>query len=143
MPSRNPFEEIEEMFDRMSRQFEGFDERAERGLGKLSGFAVDVEDREDEYVVTADLPGYDEEEIGIELSEGTLHIGAEHEEETETEEEGEYLQRERRKRSASRSLRLPEAVDEEGASASYRNGVLTVTLPKAEPEDESRDIPIS
>jgi HSP20 family protein len=58
--------------------------------------------------------------------------------------DGEYLRRERRSQSMKRSISLPEEIDEEGARASYSNGVLTVTLPKLAPDytDESRGIDI-
>lgn len=76
--ARNPFSEIERMFERMSRQFEGMEESMFAGT-----VAVDVEDRGDAYVVTADLPGFDREEVRVELSGETLTIGAEHDEATE------------------------------------------------------------
>lgn len=139
--SRNPFDEIEQFFERMSGQFEGGDWPA---MGTRS-VAVDVADRGEEFVVTADLPGYDQEDIDLTLSDNTLQIGATREETTGTEEEDEthqYIQRERRRRAVSRSIRLPEAVDEEETTASYSNGVLTVTLPKRALDDEGRRIDI-
>ncbi|MFB6107197.1 MAG: Hsp20/alpha crystallin family protein [Halobacteriaceae archaeon] len=135
MSRRNPFDELERMFDRMSRQFE-----SEFGdFGELPQFdrgrpAVDVEDADSEYVVTVDLPGYDRDDIAVELREGTLHVSAERAENRETEEtrdEGRYIRRERSRESVSRAVALPEAVDEAGTSATYNHGVLTVTLPKA------------
>ena len=128
MPFRgdNPFDEIEQLFDRMSEQF---------GEGTFAGTAgsllVDVEDRDDAFVVTVDVPGFSKEEIDVTLADRTLHVRAEHEAETETS-EANFLRRERQRTSASRSVRLPGAVDEGGISATYDNGVLTVTLPKIE-----------
>lgn len=128
MPFRgdNPFDEIEQLFDRMSEQL------GEGPLAKAAGsLLVDVEDSGDAFVVTADVPGYDKEEIDVTLSDRTLRIAAEREETTE-ESEADYIRRERQRTSASRSVRLPGAVDEAGISATYDNGVLTVTLPKIE-----------
>lgn len=135
MPSRrNPFEEIEQMFDRLSRQFE---EEPFGLMGMAGSIAVDVADHDDEFVVTADLPGFDKDDIDVSLADRTLQIEADHEEE-ETEESADYLRRERNRQSMSRSLTLPESVDQEGISASLNNGVLTVTLPKREQDGGHR-----
>lgn len=130
MPIRgdNPFQEIEQLFDRMSREFGGTPFAASTG-----SVAVDVEERDDEFVVTADVPGYSKEDIEVTLADRTLRVRAEHEEETE-EGDADYLRRERRTTSASRSVRLPADVEEEGIRATYKNGVLSVTLPKRESE---------
>ena len=108
--------------------------------------SIDVADRGEEFTVTADLPGFDTEDIDVSIREDVLRIEAEHEEESEEgdEEDGRYLRKERRHQSVSRSVTLPEQVDEEAVSAEYRNGVLTVTLPKVEEQDdESHQIDIS
>ncbi|MEF8903945.1 MAG: Hsp20/alpha crystallin family protein [Haloarculaceae archaeon] len=137
----NPFEEIERMFERMSEQF------GEMQPGQLpteTGSAlVDVEDRGDAFVVTADLPGFDREDIEVELRDDTLELSASHEtaEETET---SDFVRRERRRSDVSRSIRFPEPVDAEGTSATHENGVLTVTLPKQTPEESGgTDIPVN
>jgi len=136
MPFRgeNPFEDIEQLFDRMSREFGGTSFAA--GAGSM---AVDVEDRDDAFVVTVDVPGFSKEEIDVTLADRTLHVRAEHEAETETS-EANFLRRERQRTSASRSVRLPAAVEEEGISATYKNGVLTVTLPKQEGGGQRIDV---
>ena len=136
----NPFEDIEELFDRMSRSFEG------RGVGGMSGMhdvSVDVSETDDEVVVTADLPGYEKDDIEVGVKERRLTVEAERAEESEDEGER-YLRQERTHRRVSRSVTLPEAVDEGAASATYRNGVLTVTLPKLDAgDDDSHSIDIT
>lgn len=128
MPFRgdNPFEEIEQLIERMSEQF---------GEGAFAGAAgsllVDVEDRDDAFVVTADVPGFSKDEIDVTLADRTLRIAADHEA-AEAETEADYVRRERRRTAASRSIRLPAAVEEDGITATYEHGVLTVTLPKRE-----------
>jgi HSP20 family protein len=133
----NPFDDFQEMLDRMSKQAE---EGLLRGTGAgtdLRSVPVDVMEDDEEYVVTADLPGYGTDEIELTVSDDRLSIEASTAEETETEEEDSgmrYHRRERRQRSISRTVRLPGEVDEESVSARYANGVLTVTLPKRDDE---------
>lgn len=147
MSSRsNPFEELEHLFERMSRQFDDATRmwETESPFGQLSGemksMSIDLVESDDEFVVTADLPGFERDEVEIQVTDHTLRIEAEHEEVTEESEE-EYLRRERRHESMRRSIRLPDEVDKEGVSARMKNGVLTVTLPRLEAE-EARSIDI-
>lgn len=130
--TRNPFEEIEELVERMSKGFDG-------GMATTLGerVPVDVLDADEEYVVTADLPGFDSDDIDVTLDGGVLRIEADRDteagsEETTTGERGtdRYLYHERTLESVSRTVRLPEPVDEEGVTANHSNGVLTVELPK-------------
>lgn len=143
-----PFDEIERAFERMTRQFDELGRQWDGeslGTGVGAGMSVDVAEYDDEVVLMADLPGYEKDEIDVSATDHTLTIRAEHDERTESGEEGHYLRRERRSRSVRRSLRLPEGVDGEGASAAYKNGVLTVTLPKAtagEPDEDGRHIDV-
>lgn len=135
MPFRgdDPFGELEELFDRMSREFGG---GAFAGAGSI---AVDVEDRDDDVVVTADLPGYSKDDIDVTLADRTLRIAAESATE-EVEDDADFLRRERRRTSVERSVRLPAAVEEEDVSATYKNGVLAVTLPKRAEEGQQIDV---
>jgi HSP20 family protein len=119
----NPFESIEEFIERMDQEFNA------DPFGATEPIPVDVRDGSGEFVVTADLPGYEKDDIGVTLADRTLRIEAEHETHAEIE-EGEYVRRERNHESVSRSVRLPEPVREDGVSASFSNGVLTVTLEK-------------
>lgn len=126
------------MFEQMNDQFGQFGEMSVPATQSLS---VDLADHEDSFEVTADLPGYEREDIDLSVADRTLRISAERDESTE-EGDGNYLRRERRRQSVSRSLSLPEEVAEEEASATYTNGVLTVTLPKAATDEDSRSIDI-
>lgn len=135
----NPFEDIERMLERMTEQFEDVSP-ADIGMG--SRLRVDVEDRTEEYVVTADLPGFENEDINVELADQTLRIDADQERESETEEPGRYVRRERTHESMSRSISLTEAVEEDGVEAVFRNGVLTITLPKAFDSADTHSIDI-
>lgn len=131
----SPFEDLEELFNRMSREF-GAD------LPVSSGVQVDLIDTDSEYEVVADVPGFEQEAIDVTFADGALQIRADSEVEYE-DEEGEYLRRERRKRSLSRSIRVPGPVEEDSISAELSNGVLRVTLPKRSPDDSGKRIEIS
>lgn len=141
---KNPFDEIEELFERMGRQFENMgDQFGSGGMGwQPGGMSVDVADNGDEFVVTADLPGFEKDDIDISLRGDRLRISAESTAETEEGDE-DFLRRERSQRSMSRTLTLPEPVDESDVSAEYRNGVLTVTLSKIVGDDDSHDIEVN
>ncbi len=103
--------------------------------------AVDIEEREDAFLLQADLPGMAEDDIEVQVHEGVLVLSGRREHEEEEEREG-YRHRERRHGSFSRSFRLGDRVDPDGIEAAYDNGVLSVRLPKRE-EDKPRLIPVS
>ncbi|MFB6142183.1 MAG: Hsp20/alpha crystallin family protein [Halorientalis sp.] len=130
-------------FQRLERMFEEFP-HTEMPFGSESHTAaVDVAERDDEFVVTCDLPGFDRDNIDLRVTDHTLHVHAEHESEQEVEDE-EYLHRERTRRDVSRSIPLPEDIDEEDVSATFEDGVLTVTLPRRHGEsEETHEISIS
>lgn len=145
----NPFSELERLFERMQRNVEDAARRWDTGTlpssSEAASVKVDLADAGDELVLTADLPGFDPDDIEVRVSGRTLHVAAERESETETETdaEGDYYRRERHRASVSRSLTLPEDVDESDVSAQYRNGVLTVRMPKTEPAEEGTRIEVA
>jgi len=97
---------------------------------------VDVRDEEDEVIIIADLPGVEKEDMNLRLFDPvTLGISCERKREVEEEdEERGYYMRERAYGSMSRTVNLPSEVTTEGASASFKNGVLEVHLKKVPPE---------
>jgi HSP20 family protein len=132
MSQNDPFGEIERLFDQFGVDLDGG-----------AGVPVDVLDAGDAIEVTADLPGYETEDIDVQLRDGRrLTIAAEASEETEHE-EGRFVTRERTQRATSRTITLPEAVDEAGTEAAYTNGVLTIRLPKQTTDDQGTDIPVN
>jgi HSP20 family protein len=90
---------------------------------------VDLVEADDHYVLKADLPGLSEEDVSIEVQDGTLTISGERKAEHETHERGWY-RIERSFGSFSRSLTLPEGVDPEAISAKFDSGVLEIRIPK-------------
>ena len=94
-------------------------------------FPVDLSETEGEVVVKAVLPGVKGEEIDISVNDGILTVKGETKSETQADGES-YYRREIRYGVFSRSIPLPAAVDHEKADAEFVDGVLTITLPKAE-----------
>jgi HSP20 family protein len=109
--------------------------RGDFSWGKVP--AVDVADTDKGYEITAELPGMDEKNIEVKLSEGTLTIKGEKKEEKEEKRKGYYLS-ERHYGSFQRSFSVPDGVDADKVEASFKNGVLTVTLPKT-PESQKKE----
>ncbi len=91
--------------------------------------AVDVTESDKAYEVTAELPGMDEKNIEVKVANGNLTIKGEKQEEKEEKKRDYYLQ-ERHFGSFERRFQLPEGVDTGKIEASFKKGVLTVTLPK-------------
>lgn len=121
--------------DDFDRVFEGFFRPmrwVEEATSENFVPAMDIKERENEYVVRTDLPGVRKEDINVTLENGLLTISAERKSE-EVEKEGEReLRRECRYGRYVRSLRLGTQIDEKGVKANYRDGVLELVLPKAE-----------
>jgi HSP20 family protein len=100
--------------------------------------ALDVIEKETEYLVKANVAGLDPEKIDITYNNNTLTIKAETQEENEEKEEGQYHLRERRFGSFCRSISMPGLVDTNKIEAETENGILTLKLPKKEEAQPKR-----
>lgn len=94
--------------------------------------AMDINERENEFVVRTDLPGVQKGDINVTLENGVLTITAERKREEVKEQGDREIRREVRYGRYARSLRLGTQIDEKGVKANYRDGVLELILPKAE-----------
>ncbi len=134
-----PFENLRQEIDRL---FEDFDMGflrwpSRRSLFELAPFgrfqagppAVDIVEKEGAYEITAELPGLDEKNVEVKLANGGLTIKGEKREEKEERKKDYYLS-ERHFGAFERFFAIPEGVDTDKISASFKNGVLTVSLPK-------------
>jgi HSP20 family protein len=102
---------------------------------------ADIRETDKEYVIEADMPGIKKEDIRLDLRDGVLTIGVEHSEQVDEKKEN-YIRKERRYGSCSRSFSV-DGVNQEGVTAKYNDGVLTVNLPKmAETKPKSHRIDI-
>jgi HSP20 family protein len=102
--------------------------------------AFDIKENEKEFTVTAELPGIDTKDIDVTLSDGVLSVKGEKKQEHE-EKHGDYHRIERRYGSFQRSFRIPGKVKTENIDANYKDGILRLTLPKAE-ESETKKIEV-
>ena len=128
-----PFRDLMAMQDRMTRLFDDTLSRiwkSELARGVWSP-PVDIVERANEIVLKADIPEMEQSEIDIKVEEGTLTLQGERKFLKEVSEEN-YLQIERPYGAFRRSFTVPRVVDQEGIKASYKNGVLTIVLPKKE-----------
>jgi HSP20 family protein len=121
--------------DEFGNLFEGFfqplrwaEEEASEGMVPR----MDVVERENEFVVKTEMPGVKKDDIEISLENGVLTISAETKSETEAKEGERVIRQERRYGKYLRSLRLGKEIDEKKVRANYRDGILELTLPKAE-----------
>ncbi|NSW89398.1 MAG: Hsp20/alpha crystallin family protein [Firmicutes bacterium] len=96
----------------------------------INPMRADVKETENEYIIDVEVPGARKEDIKLELKDDILNICIERNEEVK-EERSDYIRRERRYGSCSRSFYVPD-IKHEGVKAKYNNGVLTITLPKAD-----------
>ena len=127
---------------RWSQDLDSFFERGRSNAGP-EGLSpeVDIEETEAEFLITADLPGVEEKNIGITVKDGVLTVSG-HRETTVEHEATTTVLRERSSGSFQRSFRISRTVNSEKIAASYKNGVLQVVLPKAE-ETKPRQIQVS
>ena len=104
---------------------------------------TDIKDEGDKYVMEAELPGFDKEDITLDIKGGCLVISAEHKTENESKNEnGKYIRPERTYGSYQRSFDIS-GVDADRISAAYNSGILTIDLPKKqahEPEAKRLEI---
>mgnify|MGYP001565017672 FL=1 len=106
--------------------------------------AVDIEEKEQFYLLMADLPGFDKSDIKVSFSHGRLNIHAEHQEKTEDKQSDGYMLQERHYGSYVREFNFGSHVDASEISAKYENGVLELIVPKLDqtPEEPKRNIDV-
>ncbi len=134
----DPFRDLRQMDETMNRLWRGFG-------GAPSGsedwnISLDVVQRPDEIVVKASMPGVKPNDIELAIEDSGLTIRADRKLDFE-DDKSVYLVQERPTGSFYRALRLPETVDADKIQSSYENGVLTISLPKAE-EKKKKQIKI-
>jgi len=128
----DPFVDVRGLSRRMDRLFgDFFGPRVLAWEPAELGFALDVYETDDALVVKGALPGVRPDEVDISVIGDVLTIKGETKSEEETK-DGNYHRRELRYGAFARSIPLPTQVNHEKAEATFENGILTITLPKAE-----------
>ena len=104
---------------------------------------VDVTETENEFLISAELPGMDDKDVDVTLDNGTLSLKGEKKIEKEDKQQ-EYYSAERSYGSFQRSFQIPETIDQNKIAASFIKGILAVKLPKVpEAKEEVKNIPIN
>ena len=138
--------ELDTFLDRMSRQFEELTRQFDGPRTFRRNTAVDLRDDPESFVVAVDLPGFERADIEVAVADRELTVDAERETGTVSpkrdDADGRYVRQERRTDSIHRAIRLPGEVHAGDATATYNNGVLTVTLPKRTVDDGSHRIDV-
>ncbi|MEO0083537.1 MAG: Hsp20/alpha crystallin family protein [candidate division WOR-3 bacterium] len=132
----DPFKELTEIKEEFDDFF--FNRPFRRALRTMVGQfspAIDVIDKKDKIVVKAEIPGVDKKDMTISISEDELTIRGEVKREEEVNEK-DYYRCERTYGRFSRTIPLPTAVDKSKAKATYKDGILEITLPKSETAKE-------
>jgi HSP20 family protein len=124
-----PFTELEDLRRRLERTFDEVGD----GTSRRWSLDIDLIDRDDHYVLRANVPGLELDEVKLEVEDDVLTVSGEHEE-TSEEKKDDYVRRERRFGSFSRSIALPKGVTADQVEATCKDGVLEVSFPKASEE---------
>ena len=131
---RNEFDLLEEMF--RDPFFTG---------GETKLMKTDIKEKDEKYLVDIDLPGYEKDDIKIEIEDGYLTIHATTESHKEEKEDGKFVRKERYQGECSRSFYIGDDIREEDIRASFKNGTLQLEIPKKEEQTalpEKKYIPI-
>lgn len=130
-------------FERKSYDlFNAFHDFENDFLGNMSSFKTDIVDKGDRYILEAELPGFDKNDISVDISGNTLTLSAQHTVETENKDNDNYICRERSYGSYTRSFNIS-GIDSDRIDAEYKNGVLCLDLPKKQTSaPESRRLEI-
>ena len=133
---REEFNPVSTLQRDVNRMFEDFWKRFDQPFGALGGLdvagpRVDIAETDSALEVSVELPGIDQKDVDISLTESTLTIKGEKKSKREESKKGYHLS-ERSYGTFYRSIPLPSGVDTDKANAEFKNGVLTVTLPKTQ-----------
>jgi HSP20 family protein len=137
------FQEMDKMFDEMTRSFDDLFWRPFRHSNSLRNWEEgpifrtplsNITEDEGGFTISAEMPGLDKGDIEVTLHDGLLEIKGEIEEEKKEEEKGEVVRSEYRSANYYRAFNLPENIEADNIDASLEKGILSVKVPKKEPE---------
>jgi len=144
LTSKGPMDlwsEMDSMFDNFRSQFDDLFWPITQRTSPMTAMTekrippMDIADLGDRYEMHLELPGIPKEDINIEVTQNSIEISAKHDE-TKEQKDKNWLHRERSSMSFYRALDLPDDLKTENVDAEFKDGVLTVKLPKMEPKPE-------
>ncbi len=100
---------------------------------------TDIKETENSYILDVDLPGYNKEDIKVDVTDGYLTINAKTSNEFKDEKKGKFVRRERFTGECTRSFYVGEDIKEDEIKASFKNGILNLEVPKINPEEKKSD----
>lgn len=125
IPRRHSFDLFDDMFG---------DSFFNEGESKL--MKTDIKEKKDKYIIDIDLPGYEKEGIKLDIQDGYLTIHASVNKEEKDEEKGKFVRKERYVGECSRSFYVGKEVTEEDIRAKFKNGTLSIEVPRKEEKKE-------
>lgn len=125
IPRRHSFDLLDDMFG---------DSFFNEGESKL--MKTDIKEKKDKYIIDIDLPGYEKEGIKLDIQEGYLTVHASVNKEEKDEEKGKFVRKERYVGECSRSFYVGKEVTEEDIKAKFKNGTLSIEVPRKEEKKE-------
>ena len=125
VPRRNNFDLFDNFFDDAFHDDKYF-------------MRTDIKEHDDSYELITDLPGFKKEDINLSIENGYLNITAKTSSNSTDDEKGKYVRRERYYGEMSRSFYIGDDVKEEDIKASFKNGTLSITVPKVDNREISR-----
>ncbi len=128
IPRRHSFDLFDDMFG---------DSFFNEGESKL--MKTDIKEKKDKYIIDIDLPGYEKEGIKLDIQEGYLTVHASVNKEEKDEEKGKFVRKERYVGECSRSFYVGKEVTEEDIKAKFKNGTLSIEVPRKEEKKELPD----
>jgi HSP20 family protein len=132
------FDEFDSVFENLSKMFNGMDK-----MTKNSYMNIDLYENEKEAVIEAELPGFQRDEININIENNILNITAQKKEEKEEKNDSKkYYIKERYFGKVARAFEMPENIDLEKINAKFENGILKITLAKKDEETKNIKIDI-
>lgn len=132
------FDEFDSVFEDLSKMFNGMDK-----MTKNSYMNIDLYENEKEAVIEAELPGFQRDEININIENNILNITAQKKEEKEEKNDSKkYYIKERYFGKVARAFEMPENIDLEKINAKFENGILKITLAKKDEETKNIKIDI-
>ncbi|MDQ6847325.1 MAG: Hsp20/alpha crystallin family protein [Candidatus Dormibacteraeota bacterium] len=127
----NPWNDLFSLHNRMDQLFQStMPETESRNGGEHVSLPVDIRQSDEAFTIEASVPGFDPQNVEVTFEDGVLSIKGTYDEQREHGGDG-YVRRERRTGSVYRQIGLPAEVRADEISASFHNGVLTVTVPRA------------